>query len=65
MIGQRIKELRLEKNMNQETLAGALHIARSTLAHYETGARDVPNELIPIIARYFDVSTDYLFGLEN
>lgn len=65
MIGNKIKELREEKNLTQEILAKELGVSRPALAHYETEKRQVPIELIPKIAKYFDVSTDYLFGLEE
>ena len=64
-IGLRIKELRIEKDMGQEELAKGLQISRSALSHYEVGLRQVPNWLIPKIAKFFNVSTDYLFGLED
>lgn len=65
IVGQRIKELRKEKELSQEVLAKELKISRPALSHYELGTRDVPNDLIPIIARYFNVTAGYLFGLEN
>jgi len=64
-IGQRIKDLRIERGLSQEVLAKELKISRPALAHYEIGNRQVPNELIPKIAKFFNVRTDYLFGLED
>ena len=64
-IGQKIKELRNEKGITQEQLAAELQISRPALALYETGKRQIPNELILSIAKFFYVTTDYLFGLEN
>jgi transcriptional regulator with XRE-family HTH domain len=65
MIGGKIKELREEKKLSQEAFAKAIRISRSALAHYELGNCDVPNDLIPIIAKFFDVTTDYLFDIEK
>jgi transcriptional regulator with XRE-family HTH domain len=65
IVSQRIKELRKEKGLTQEALAKALKISRPALSHYELGTRDVPNDLIPTIAKYFNVTAGYLFGLEN
>ena len=65
MIGIKIKELRNEKNLTQEQLAEKLQISRSALGLYETDKRQVPNELILTIARFFGVTTDFLFGLED
>ena len=64
-IGQVIKDLRIEKDLTQQVLAKELQISRSALAHYETGTRDVPNDLIPKVAKYFNVTAGYLFGLES
>jgi len=64
-IGERIKQLRQGEGLTQEALAKTLKISRSALAHYETGSRDVPNYLVPQIAKFFDVTTDHLFGVEK
>jgi transcriptional regulator with XRE-family HTH domain len=64
-IGQRIKDLRIEKELSQKGLAKELCISRSALALYETAKRDVPNELIPKLAKYFNVTAGFLFGLED
>jgi len=64
-VGKRIKDLRAEKKINQEYLAKELSVTRSTLACYETNVSQVPNELLVKIAKYFDVTTDYLLGLED
>ena len=60
-----MKELRLQRELTQEQLAKELGIARPTLCHYEKGRLQIPNELIPKIAKFFDVTTDYLFDLER
>lgn len=65
IIGKKIKELREENSLTQEQLAENLQISRSSLALYETGKRQVPNELLLKIAAYFKVSMDFLFGLED
>lgn len=64
-IGIRLKELRREKGLTQCEFAQALHVSRSAITLYETERRDLPNNLIREIAVYFNVSTDYLFGLED
>ena len=64
-IGKKIKELRDEQDLSQEELAKALNISRSTLANYEVSASQVPNDLIPLIAKHFGVTIDFLFGLKE
>lgn len=60
---ERLKELREEKGLFQSQLSSELKISQSSITRWETGKR-VPdiNEAIKI-AKYFDVPTDYLFGL--
>lgn len=64
-IGERLKNLRMEEGLTQKALAQNLQISRSALSMYELGIRQIPHELILAIAKYFDVSLNYLYGLEN
>ena len=61
-LGKKLKELRKEYDMSQRQLAKALGISKSSYSHYETGASNPDYETLIIIADYFDVSLDYLFG---
>ena len=65
IVGEKLKELRKMEGWTQEYVAAKLQISRSTLANYEVSASQVPNELIPKIAKLYGVRTDYLFGLED
>lgn len=65
MIGRKIKELRLKKGITQEKLAKVLGVTTSMVGMYETGARKPSYEVLNKIARYFNVTTDYLLGLEE
>ena len=59
---ERLKELRMEKGLSQLQLAKATGFSQSAIAYWETGQR-IPNaKAIIILARFFDVSTDYLLG---
>ncbi len=62
IFSKRLKELRLEQDMTQNTLASLLHVQRSTVAGYETKARQPQLETIVNIADIFGVTTDYLLG---
>lgn len=62
---QRLKELRLENGLTQDQLAKATGISNSAIGFCETGKR-VPNALaIVALAKFFEVSADYLLGLED
>lgn len=61
-LGDRIKQLRLEKNISQKDLAKHFNIARSTLSQYESNLRSPSDEMKLKISEYFNVSLDYLLG---
>ena len=61
----RLKELRINNNITQNTLANLLEIDFSTYSHYEKMDVFFPIEKFNILANYFDVSLDYLVFLSN
>ena len=63
-IGNRIKELRIKNKVTQEELAKALQISTQAVSKWENGGS--PDlELVPSIATYFNVTTDYLFDMKE
>ena len=64
-IGERLKNLRIEEGLTQKALARDLQISRSALSMYELGIRQIPHDLILAIVKYFDVSLNYLYGVED
>lgn len=61
-ICERIKGLREDHDLTQETIAQILHISQRTYSHYENGTRSLPLDIFIQIADYYDVSLDYLAG---
>lgn len=61
----RIKELREINNISQKELAAELKIPPSTLSQYENGKREPNFDFVKKIAEYFNVSTDYIYGLST
>lgn len=60
---QRISDLSKSRKISQTKLAEATGINRSKLSRFISGATDsLPHEDVVNIARYFDVSTDFLLG---
>ncbi len=60
-----IKSLRIEEGLTQKALAQKLNIGQSTIVGYEKGEREpVPKSLISY-SKFFNVSVDYLLGLED
>lgn len=58
----RLKELRLEKNLSQLEIAKLLNMSKMAVSHWEKGNSEPSIEQLKILARYFDVSVDYLVG---
>ena len=46
-------------------LAELLHMHRTTYYKYETDKRELPFELAITLAKFYDVSLDYIGGLTN
>lgn len=65
ILGERLKELREERNLTQRELAKKLGINGVTYLHYEKDQREPPLSLLADMAKFFDVSVDYLLGLNN
>lgn len=63
MIGQRIKELRMEKKLTQEYLANVTSVNVSHISNIETGKVKVSLTLLVSICNALDVTMDYI--LEN
>ena len=59
----RLKALRNARNLSQARVATHLNISREAYSMYETGKRQPSNELMIDMARFFNVSLDYLIGL--
>lgn len=59
---ERLRELRLQMGKTQQEMADLLNITSSAYSLYETGKRQLNYESLLILADYFDVSLDYLFG---
>ena len=63
-MGQRIKRLREEKlPMSQDALAEMLGMKRANVANYEAGRAMPPGDVLRRLATIFDVSTDYILGV--
>ncbi|MCQ5211128.1 helix-turn-helix domain-containing protein [Megasphaera massiliensis] len=64
-IGDRMKQLREEKDLMQQEVCSALGLEQSTLANYENNRRVPKTDILISIANYYGVSLDYLVGRTN
>lgn len=60
-----LKALRIQKDMTQAQLAQKLGLTKSVISAYENGLRMPSYDVLIHIASIFDVSTDYLLGVER
>ena len=62
---ERIREIREDHSMTQQKVADLLHIGQRTYADYESGKTRIPIDSIMILARFYNVSLDYITGASN
>ena len=62
---ERIREIREDKMLTQQKVADLLHIGQRTYADYESGKTRIPIDSIMILAKYYNVSMDYITGASN
>jgi len=65
MLYVRIKNLREDNDITQQTMADYLSVSRSAYRNYENGVRGIPVEILSKIADYYNTSTDFLIGKTN
>ncbi|GED82698.1 hypothetical protein [Latilactobacillus phage TMW 1.706 P1] len=61
----RIKKLRLERDVSQTELAEALKTSRQAISNYEKGLREPKIDTFVILADYLNVSAPYLMGFDE
>lgn len=65
VLGDRIKELRKKKKLTMKQLGEKLNLAESTISLYESNKREPDSITIAKLAMLFDVSVDYLLGVDE
>ena len=65
VFAERLKELREEKGLSIDKLSKAVNIGVASICRWENCQADVKGTQLIILAKYFDVTTDYLLGLED
>ena len=62
---KRLKDLREDHDLSQERISKILKISRPQYSLYETGKRDIPLDLLRILAKYYKTSIDFIVGDTN
>lgn len=60
--GNRLRKLRKDKRLTMKDFGAKFNLAESTISGYENGTRNPDLVTIDKIAKFFDVSVDYLMG---
>lgn len=60
---QRLRDLREDSDKSQEDIAKLLSISQQHYSMYESGKRELPMHHFITLARYYNISLDYLAGL--
>lgn len=62
---EKIKELRLEKKLSQKELATIIGCNQTAIGKYERGDLEPNINTLTLLSKYFNVSIDYLIGIED
>lgn len=62
-LGARLKVLRGRKT--QEEVSSSLGLSRARYSHYENDRVEPDNAILKLLAEYYNVSSDYLLGIDT
>ncbi len=61
----RIKDLREDRDLTQAQIAEVIKTTQQQYSKIEIGKSDISGEKLILLARFYNVSTDYILGLSN
>ena len=61
----RLRDLREDSDKSQAEIAKIIGTSQSYYAQYENGKRSIPFDRMVTLAKYYNVSLDYLAGLTD
>lgn len=62
---ERIRDLRVDRGLTQKQVAKLLNISQNTYSQYEIGTTRYPLDAVVELAKFYNVSIDYLVGLTD
>jgi len=65
MFFKRLYDLRLDRDLTQQQIADYLTCNRQVYARYEHGIREIPVSMLIKLAKFYNVSIDYIVGLSD
>ena len=60
---QKIRDLREDKDLTQSQIAQLLKTSKNQIGKYERGEQEMPIKHLVTLAKFYNVSTDYILGL--
>ena len=65
IFGNRLREIRTEYKVTQQTIAKIFNVSKMTISAWETDKQEPSIDDIAKLCKFFKVSSDYLLGLED
>ena len=65
MYFKRLKDLRIDNDYLQKDIANILNISQQYYSKYELGNFTIPTEHLITLAKFYNVSIDYIVGLSD
>lgn len=62
---ERIRALREDNNKTQTDIANILQVGQKTYSDYELGRTRIPVDRLIVLAKFYNVSMDYICGLSD
>lgn len=61
----RIKDLREDRDLSQSEVAKVIKTTQQQYSKIETGKADISGEKLKLLAKFYNVSVDYILGITN
>ncbi|WP_177921455.1 helix-turn-helix domain-containing protein [uncultured Eubacterium sp.] len=65
MYYQRLRDLREDKDLSQKKIAEILGTTQKQYSRWETGEYEIPFHYVIELAKFYDVTIDYIANLTN
>ena len=62
---KRIRELREDRDFTQVEIAKVINVVQRTYSDYEIGKTRIPIDRLIVLARFYNVSMDYICGISG
>ena len=61
----RIRDLREDRDLSQADIAKVIKTTQQQYSKIETGKADISGQKLILLAKFYNVSTDYILGISN